>query len=67
MLHELDRPEVRTRVPPGQLLVALDSDIVEGRWAWMNDKDSWGSARWQSSTSASFMALMELRKLAQTG
>ena len=46
LLHELDRPEVRTCIPPGQLLVALDSDIVEGRWAWMNSEDDWDSAAW---------------------
>lgn len=61
----LARAAKAQHLPAGKVLVVLDTDLAEGRYAWLTPGDDWETAGWNEDAMAGFSALMELEDLAE--
>lgn len=60
----LARAQAGGRLPRGQVLAVLDSDLGTGRYGWLAQGGPWDQAGWREDPMAAFAALMELEELA---
>jgi hypothetical protein len=63
MAELLTRQERAGKWPSGRTLVVIDSDLHEGRWAWLADGADWDAADWKIGWSAAMEALDALEAL----
>jgi hypothetical protein len=60
----LARAQAGGRLPRGQVLAVLDTDLGAGRYGWLAKDGPWDQAGWREDAMAAFAALMELEELA---